>query len=126
VVLLNRLGAVAPGDQLKLKIDQFTRAWRPHVERLIEREPSTMYAEWTGDNRKALRWRRDGDDYTPTALVTAILVEAGITPRNIPGPDYWLLPTGRSMYEESKLLESRTPSSESPAEGDIQAPQMTS
>jgi hypothetical protein len=24
----------------------------------------------------------------------------------IPGPDYWLLPKGHSMYEESKLIES--------------------
>lgn len=118
VVLLNRLRAVKPGDMLTLKVDQFTRAWRPLIEKLVEQEPATMYAEWTGDNRRALRWRQDRQDYTPTALVTAILIEAGITPRAVPGPDYWLLPNGQSMYEESKRLELETASNPSPRADD--------
>lgn len=104
VAMLNRLGVLAPGDPLTLNLDQFTRAWRPLIDALVEADPDTLYAEWTGDNRRALKWRRDGETYSPTALVSAILAEVGITPRTIPGPDYWLLPSGRSMYEESKLL----------------------
>jgi hypothetical protein len=34
-----------------------------------------------------------------------LLAEVGIAVKTIPGPDYWLLPSGRSMYEESKLVE---------------------
>jgi hypothetical protein len=58
-------------------------------------------------SEEALRWRRDGEVYSPTGLVAVILAEIGAEMRKIPGPDYWLLPTGRSMYEESKLIESQ-------------------
>jgi hypothetical protein len=43
--------------------------------------------------------------YTPTGLVKTILAKVGKPVGNAPGPDYWLLPSGRSMYEESKLAE---------------------
>jgi hypothetical protein len=43
--------------------------------------------------------------YSCTGLVKKILREVGVDYDAIPGPDYWLLPTGRSMYEESKLIE---------------------
>jgi hypothetical protein len=90
---------------LTLKLEQFTRAWRPLIDALVEEEPDTVYAEWTGDDRRALKWRRDGETYSPTAIVSTILAEFGITPSTIPGPDYWLLPSGRSMYEESELFD---------------------
>jgi hypothetical protein len=62
-----------------------TRAWRPLIDALVEEEPDTVYAEWTGDDRRALNWRRDGETYSPTALVSTILAEVGITPSTIPG-----------------------------------------
>jgi hypothetical protein len=80
VAILNPLGVLSPGDVLTLKLDQFTRAWRPPIDALVEEEPDTVYAEWTGDDRRALNWRRDGETYSPTALVSTILAEVGITP----------------------------------------------
>ncbi len=92
----------------ELKLDAFTAEQRPTVEQLVAGDPRVGRATWTGlGSQKALRWERDGQLYSPTGIVVKILEEAGIQRRRWPGPDYWLVPgTGRSMYEESKLLES--------------------
>jgi len=39
--------------------------------------------------------------------VNAILARVDVVVTTIPGPDYWLLPNGRSMYEESKRIDER-------------------
>jgi hypothetical protein len=109
VALLSRVGAVNPGDELRLKIDQFTKELQPMVRALIDDDPSAGVAEWTSNPQKALKWRSDGELYSPTGLVTTILARVGVQAGAIPGPDYWLLPTGRSMYEESKLMEHLNP-----------------
>jgi hypothetical protein len=96
---------VKPGDKLTLKVDQFTKNIQPKVVDLLAENPDAAVAEWTGDVHKPLRWQRDGEVYSPTGLVNALLAEVGIAVKTIPGPDYWLLPSGRSMYEESKLVE---------------------
>jgi hypothetical protein len=103
--ILVRTKALTPGDVLKLKVDQFSKALQPEIEALIAHEPDTALAEWTGDQLKPLRWRRDGEVYSPTGLVNTILTEIGVTAKTIPGPDYWLLANGNSMYEESKIAE---------------------
>jgi hypothetical protein len=103
--ILVRTKLVERGAVLKLKVDQFSKSLRPNVEALIADEPDTALAEWTGDPLKPLRWRRDGEVYSPTGLVNAILAEIGASAKTIPGPDYWLLPSGNSMYEESKIAE---------------------
>jgi hypothetical protein len=105
VALLTRVGAVKPGDELRLKIDQFTKELQPRIKALVAAEPDVAAAEWTGNPQKALKWRSNGELYSPTGLVNAILARIGVQLTTIPGPDYWLLPNGRSMYEESKLLE---------------------
>lgn len=105
VALLIRVGAVKPGDEVTLKIDQFTKDLQPRIKKLIEDEPQVAIAEWSGNPQKALKWRSNGELYSPTGLVNAILARIGVQIPTIPGPDYWLLPTGRSMYEESKLRE---------------------
>ena len=105
VALLARVGAVKPGDILKLKVDQFTKELQPRVKELLAAEPDAGVAEWTSNPQKALKWHNNGELYSPTGLITAIMVRIGVQPTTIPGPDYWLLPSGRSMYEESKLIE---------------------
>lgn len=93
VALLIRVGAVQPGDELKLKVDQFTKELQPKIKELLEQDPAAETAEWTGN--------------PPTGLVSAILARVDVELTTIPGPDYWLLPTSRSMYEESKLIDTK-------------------
>ena len=107
VTLLIRTGAVKPGDELTLNVDQFTKELQPRIKELLEQDPAARTAEWTGNPQKALKWRSNDELYSPTGLVSAILARVGVELTTIPGPDYWLLPTGRSMYEESKLIEGR-------------------
>lgn len=107
VALLIRAGAVKPGDELKLKVDQFTKELQPKIEELLEQDPAAGTAEWTGNPQKALKWLSNDELYSPTGLVSAILARVGVELTTIPGPDYWLLPNGHSMYEESKLIDSR-------------------
>jgi hypothetical protein len=108
VALLIRAGAVKPGDELKLKVDQFTKALQPKIEELLEQDPAAGTAEWTGNPQKALKWLSNDELYSPTGLVNAILARIGVELTTIPGPDYWLLPTGRSMYEESKSIDDQS------------------
>ena len=107
VVLLNRVGAIKPGEVLTLKVDQFTKELQPKIKELLVEDPSAGIAEWTGNPQKALKWRSNNELYSPTGLVNAILARVGVELTTIPGPDFWLLPNGRSMYEESKLVDSR-------------------
>lgn len=108
VALLARVGAVKQGDVLTLKVDQFTKDLQPRIKKLVADEPDVAIAEWSGNLQKALKWRSNGELYSPTGLVNAILARIDVQLTTIPGPDYWLLPTGRSMYEESKAIEEQT------------------
>jgi len=107
VALLIRVEAVKPGDELKLKVDQFTKVLQPKIKELLSQDPAAGIAAWTGNPQKALKWRSNDELYSPTGLVSAILARVGVELTTIPGPDYWLLPNGHSMYEESKLIDSR-------------------
>jgi RecB family endonuclease NucS len=103
--LLIRTKTVVPGDLLTLKVEQFAKSVQPKIAALVAAEPDVAIADWTGDVHKPLRWRSDGEVYSATGLVNAILAEVGVSVKTIPGPDYWTLPSGRSMYEESKVVE---------------------
>jgi len=107
VAILERAGALQPGDVLELKLDAFTAAQRPKVEELLTTEPHAGRASWTGlGGQKSLRWEQDGALYTPTGIVVSIFRLVGIDLKSVPGPDYWKMPgSDRSMYEQSKLLE---------------------
>ena len=106
VDLLGEAGVLEPGDTIPFRIEAVASADRPKVEALIAADPSIGRAEWTGlGSREILRWDHDGETYSTTALVVKILAMAGVSKTAIPGPDYWTVPaTGRSFYEESKLL----------------------
>jgi len=107
VAILGRAGAVTEGDVLELKLDAFTAEVRPKVEQLVADDARVGRATWTGlGSLKALRWERDGQLYSVTGIIVKILELVGIDQKAVAGPDYWIVPrTGRSMYEESKLLE---------------------
>lgn len=105
VTLLAQAEVVKPGDLLTLKVDAFAANIRSRIQELLAAEPDAAKAEWTGSKVKALKWERDGQSYSPTGLVNAVRVAAGLEPAIVAGPDYWLLPNGVSMYEQSKLVE---------------------
>jgi hypothetical protein len=107
VALLSRVRAVQPGDMLHLKVDQFTKELQPRIRQLVAEDPDVAIAEWTGHAQRALKWGSNGELYSPTGLVNAILARIGVQLATIPGPDYWLLPSGRSMYEESKRIDAQ-------------------
>lgn len=107
VALLIQHEAIKAGDELRLKVDHFPKELRPRITDLLSQDPSSGVAEWTGNPQKALKWRGDNELYSPTGLVQAILARVGVEGATVAGPDYWLLPNGHSMYEESKLIEQR-------------------
>jgi hypothetical protein len=109
VAILDRAGAINEGDVLELNLDAFTAEQRPKVEQLVAGDALVGRATWTGlGSQKALQWQHDGQLYSPTRIAVKILEAVGIDQKAVPGPDYWIVPgTGRSMYEESKLLESQ-------------------
>lgn len=99
VTVLLEADAIPTGTPLKLKLDALTAEWRPPVEKLLEAEPDAGIAEWTGTSlRQALRWRRDGQLYSCSGLVELLLREHGFD-ASVPGPQYWVDPTGRSLAE---------------------------
>jgi hypothetical protein len=122
VTLLDQAGVTHPGDKLELKVSQFTAEQRPKVEALVEGDPSIAEAEWTGLGiQRALRWAHDGNEYSCTGITKAILERVGIHLDVIAGPDYWLLPTGRAVYEEAKLIEKQIGDDATPAAPEPQA-----
>jgi hypothetical protein len=98
------------GDVVRLKLDALTLEWRPFVEKLISSEPDVEIAEWTGISlRQALRWRRDGHYYSCSGLVEAILREVGFDGVSIPGPQFWIDSSGRSLAERAREAEGEAP-----------------
>ena len=107
VTRLIRAGAVKVGDPICLNVRALTAAWQPAVEKLITESPATGEAEWSGseNTQKALRWTHDGQLYSASGITRRILAMANVEHGRLTGPDYWQLPNGRSLYEESKLIE---------------------
>jgi len=103
-------GAIEPGTELRLKLEQFTREEQDVVRPGLEQEPLVGLAEWTGLGlRKALRWRKDNELYSASLLVVKILQVYGArtedAPRSAPGPRYWQLPDGRTLAEVAGSLD---------------------
>lgn len=97
--LLNT-NAVEPGTELSLRLSAFTLEERDVVEAALHQDPKIGSAQWTGFSPlKALRWRKDGAEYSATRLILEILREQGLQRRSVPGPRYWELPTGESLAE---------------------------
>lgn len=106
VTVLHEAGMFAVGDHVPMKLQAFTPEQRAAVEEQISAHPDFAIAEWTGTGiRQALRWKHDGRLYSCTSLIWKVLADLGFSPGSIPGPDYWLTPSGRSLYEESCAIE---------------------
>ncbi len=110
VTELLEAGAIEPGTELKLKLEQFTREEQSLVGPALEEDPRVGRAEWTGLGlRKALRWRKDGGLYSASKLIVKILQEHGVraesSPGSAPGPRFWQVPDGRTLAEVADNLD---------------------
>ncbi len=106
VAELLEAGAIEPGTELKLKLDQLTREEQSLVRPGLENDPPAGLAEWTGLGlRKALRWRKDNQLYSASLLVVKILQEYGARPGAVAGPRFWQTPDGPSLVEVADSLE---------------------
>ena len=107
VVILGEAGVVAVGETIPFRLEAAAGHDQPVLKALIDGDPRIGRAEWTGmPSRNALRWEYDGETYSASALAGQIFRLAGLRKSAIAGPDFWTVPsTGRSFYEESRLLE---------------------
>ena len=109
VAVLTEANVLAPGDTVSLNLDAFTPEQRAAVEREIDAAPDFASAEWTVEGiRKALRWRYDGSVYSCSGLVWKMLDDLNFNPGSLPGPDYWLLASGETLYQRSCAIEDAT------------------
>ena len=102
-------GSIPEGAELALRVWQLTREEQRLVEPLLEEDEAAGIAEWTGTSlTKALRWRKDGELYSASRLVTKVLQLCGARPESdpgsAPGPIFWEDADGRSLYELSEAL----------------------
>jgi hypothetical protein len=106
VQLLADSGRVKPGDPIRLNLDRFTTKERPKIDALLAENPEAAEARWTGrGSREALQSKRNDEFYSCTSLIKALMDEAGLPLYAIPGPEYWLLENGNTVYAESKLIQ---------------------
>ncbi len=128
VALLNDYQTVAPDTRLELMVDRFPDEQRSAIEARIQEDPSYGEAIWTGkSSRKALRWRHNDQESSPSLIVWRILDELGFEPTGVHGPWFWKLPSGRSLWEEAELLQAQEAESigASDATVDTQAAEST-
>jgi len=127
VVVLEEAGLLAPGDEVTMNLGAFSAADLPVVQAAIGKDPPIGVAEWTGLGiRNALRWRHDGKLYSCTGLIETLREQLGLKRTAIPGPDYWLVPSGRTFYQESLSLEDRRPVAEPLSEAMVKLPGSSS
>jgi RecB family endonuclease NucS len=114
VTVLSEADAIPVGTELRLNLDAFTPEQRARIEQRAATTPDYQTAAWTGLGiREALRWSHDGQHYSCSGLIEKMLVELSFSPISIPGPDYWLAPSGRTLYYEAVALEEGTRSGNS-------------
>lgn len=90
---------ITPGTELRFATSTLGPKRRPAVERWFAEDPSREVAVWTGERGgRALRWKADGELYSPSLLAQTILGGAlGSAPDAVPGPDYWFAPGSTTM-----------------------------
>lgn len=109
VRVLADAGLIEEGMTIRLGLDTLVNRWRPMVEQFLNQHPEAGFAEWTGEvTPRSMRWRHDGELYSLTGLTKTVLESAGIErPEAVAGPDHWLLPDGRAMYQAALELRER-------------------
>jgi hypothetical protein len=106
VALLNDHEAVVPGTRLKLVAEKFPDEQQRAIEAKLREDPLYGEAIWTGkSSRKALRWEHNQQESSPSLIIWRMLEELGFEPSGVHGPWFWVLPSGRSLWEEAELLQ---------------------
>lgn len=106
VVVLNEADAIPVGTAISLNLAPFTPEQRSAVKAKIATDPNVGRAEWTGEGiRQALRWAHDGESYSCSGLIYALLTDLGFNPGSLPGPDYWLIEEGKTLYDAACEIE---------------------
>jgi len=106
VTVLDEAQAIPVGTEIPLHVGAFTPPQRAAIEARIAASPDYGVAEWTGLGiRQALRWKHDGQLYSCSGLIWKVLDDLGFNPGSVPGPDYWLAPSGRTLYYEAAAIE---------------------
>lgn len=106
VTVLDEAGVIAVDGDVPMNLPAFTPEQRLAIERRIASSPAYGTAQWTGLGiKQALRWKHDGHLYSCSGLVVKVLKDVGFNPGTVPGPDYWLAPSGRTLYLESCAIE---------------------
>jgi hypothetical protein len=106
VTVLTEAGVIPVGADVPMNLGAFTPEQRAAIHQSIVSSPSFGLAAWTGLGiKQALRWKHDGELYSCSGLIWKLLDELGFNPGSIPGPDYWLAPSGRALYVESCEIE---------------------
>lgn len=110
VRVLADAGLIEEGTTIRLGLDTLVNRWRPMVEQFLNQHPEAAFAEWSGEVRpRSMRWRHDGELYSLTSLTKTLLETAGSgRPDIVAGPDHWLLPDGRPMYQAALELREQT------------------
>lgn len=106
VTVLTEANAIPVDGEVPLNLAAFTPDQRAAIEVQMASSPDYGVAEWTGLGiKQALRWKHDGELYSCSGLIWKMLDDLGFNPGSIPGPDYWLAPSGRALYYESIAIE---------------------
>ena len=89
---------------LSLKLSAFTPDEREAVEAALQQDPK-IGMEWTGlSPLKALRWRKDGMEYSATRLILEILHERAVDAGPCPDRATGSCPPGRASPNSSLPL----------------------
>ncbi len=105
VLVLNQAGSVAAGTGITLNLGAFNPEQRIAVEAQIASNERYGTATWTGrSGANSIQWDLDGDTYSPSGLTWKMLDQLGFSPGGINGSVYWVLPTGRTLWDEAQAL----------------------
>lgn len=105
VLVLNRVGAVAPGTTITLNMDAFNHDQREAISSSLADNPAYGRATWTGrPGGNSIQWEADGNTYSPSGLAWGMLDQLGFSPGGINGSFYWNLPNGRTLWDEAQAL----------------------
>lgn len=105
VTILLENKTLTVGTELRLHLPAFSSEQREQVEKLLSSEPETGIAHWTGKSLlRALEWKRDGEEYSASRLVEALLTELGMY-APVAGPQYWATVDGKTLAALAMELE---------------------
>mgnify|MGYP000868154881 CR=1 FL=1 len=104
VPVLLDAAAIAPGTEVRFRLEQLSSKQRALVEPFLEAHPDAGVAEWTGISPgRALRWRYNDEERSASGLAVRLVREAGEErDLSLPGPSCWQLADGRTLFELSQ------------------------